>query len=333
MSEGHVSGAFIFPEEWQSWTPDDAARHCEALAAQGINAIFTESESYDDRAIEIAHANGLRWIGGIACFSDHGHQNRLLEERPELWPIDATGARRQAMEWYVGVTPTFEDYAASRVALATRLVAAHPLDGFVLDFIRWPIHWELELRPGAARIPEASFDPHTLRRFELYSGLRIPFDHGNAAACAEWITRSARSTWVDFKCSVITSVVRDCADRIRVGTTLGIYAVPLPPAELAVVAGQRLSELAPLVDWVLPMAYHAILHQPLSWVSDMIDAASGAAPGKVLPVVQISANAPTGADWGPPISTAEASAVLRAARHRPDILGVVAFPAPLSAAL
>jgi hypothetical protein len=122
------------------------------------NTLCTESETYRDDLIALAHGLGLRWFGGIACFSDHAHGHQVLNDRPEMWPIDESGARRPGMEWYIGLTPSFEDYAGSRLDLAERLVRAHDLDGFLLDFIRWPVHWELERRPDAAQPLQSSFD-------------------------------------------------------------------------------------------------------------------------------------------------------------------------------
>jgi len=327
-----IFGAFLFAEDWQPWSPSEASSQFDVLAARGVNAVFTEAETYRDDLIEAAHHAGLSFIGGIACFSDHAHQNQVLEQRPELWPIDASGARRTPMEWYVGVTPTFEDYAAGRLALAEQLVAQHALDGFVLDFIRWPIHWELELRPGAVREPESSFDAHTLDRFQAETGMRLPSGLADTAAQSGWIRAHAASEWLTFKCTVTTDFVRECAMRLRAvrrqPLSLGVFTLPLPPAELPAVAGQRLVDLAPLVDWVAPMAYHAILHRPTAWVADIVEATAQAAPGQVLPVVQISpaAGSASGADWGPPISADEAGEVLRLATERTDSRGVVAFP-------
>ena len=98
MSRQRIFGAFVFAEEWQAWTTDAALGHLDALATRGITHIFTESDTYRDDVIDVAHRTQLRWIGGIACFSDHAHQHRLLDERPELWPIDAHGVRRPLME-------------------------------------------------------------------------------------------------------------------------------------------------------------------------------------------------------------------------------------------
>ena len=112
-----IVGAFIFPEVWQVWTDAQAETVFESLLGFGVNTICTESETYRDDLITLAHRLGLRWFGGIACFSDHVHQHQILRERPEMWPIDESGARRPEMEWYIGLTPTFEDYGESRLAL------------------------------------------------------------------------------------------------------------------------------------------------------------------------------------------------------------------------
>jgi hypothetical protein len=325
-------GAFLFADEWQPWSADEAARAFEQLAACGVNAIITESETYRDDLIVLAHRAGLRWIASIACFSDHAHQNNVLEERPELWPVDEHGERRAPMEWYVGVVPTFEDYNASRVHLAESIARNHAVDGLLLDFIRWPIHWELELRPEALPPRESSFDAHTLARFEAESGAQLPPAEAGIGERVRWIRAHAAEEWLSFKCRVITTLVREATARIRAirGTsfTVGVFTLPLPSNNLEAIAGQKLSDLASLVNWIAPMAYHAIVHRPPSWVAEVIEHATRVAPGQTLPVVQISSaeGAEPGADWGPPISPAEAEQVIRLALDANGVCGLIAFP-------
>ncbi len=325
-------GAFIFPEVWQAWTGAEAANVLASLHGLGVNTICTESETYRDDLIAKAHALGLRWFGGIACFSDHARRHQILYNRPELWPIDETGARRPPMEWYVGVTPSFEDYNASRIELAEQIVRAHDLDGFLLDFIRWPFHWELELRPGAAQPRQCSFDPHTLARFQEETDIILPLDLADAAGCAAWILAHHPQAWQSFRCGVITGFCRQAVDRLRAARTpalrVGLYALPVPGPSLAWIAGQQLSDLAPLVDLVAPMTYHAILHRPVQWVGDTLQAFASAFPGQVLPVLQVDSEEGTaaGADWGPPIPLGECREVVQLALDQDGTRGLVAFP-------
>ena len=62
MKMDRIVGAFIFPDVWQHWTRDEAKRRLEELAGFGVNAIFTESETYRDDLIELAHERGLGWL-------------------------------------------------------------------------------------------------------------------------------------------------------------------------------------------------------------------------------------------------------------------------------
>ena len=334
-----IVGAFIFPEVWQAWKEMDAAYAFETLLRFGVNAVFTESEVYRDDLIALAHQLGLRWFGGIACFSDHAHQNQILRDRPEMWPIDEIGARRPQMEWYVGLVPTFEDYNASRIELAGRLVRAHDLDGFMLDFIRWPIHWELELRPGMDEPLQCSFDPHTLARFQEETSIRLPEHLGNggqeqqplAASRAAWILAHHAQAWYNFRCGIITKFCQEAVATLRAARgrelLVGLYALPLPMDSLARIAGQRLSDLALLVDLIAPMVYHAILHRPVRWVGDTVQAFAHSFPGQVLPVVQVDSaeGAEAGADWGPPMPVSEWEEVLRITLAQAGIRGLVAF--------
>jgi len=326
-----IVGAFIFPEVWQRWSRDEACSKFETLRGFGINTIFTESETYRDDLIDLAHEMGIRWFGGIACFSDHSHDQQLLKDRPELWPVLETGERRPQMEWYVGVTPTIEDYNGSRLALAERLVREHRLDGFVLDFVRWPIHWELELRPGAPRPLQSSFDPHTLARFQSEMGVELPDSLSDTPAKAVWILKHHMTEWTDFKCAVITAFVEAVTARLRAlrgpDITLGLYALPTSSEMLEALAGQRVSDLAAHVDVVLPMAYHAILHRSPAWVGEIAREFGAAAPSKTLPVVQVDSaeGAEAGADWGPPVSVDEWEMVAGRALEAPGTLGLVAF--------
>lgn len=324
-------GAFVFPVTWQDWSRDEADRFMRALRDFGVNTIATESETYRDDLIELAHRLGMRFVGGIACFSEHGRNHQPLHDHPELWPILETGERRPLMEWYIGVTPTMEAYREARLNEIERIVRAHELDGMCLDFIRWPLHWELELRPGQPEPLQSSFDPHTIQQFLAFAGLELPADATTTPAQAAWILREHRAAWTDFKCKTITDFVRAARDRIQTArgshTQLGAYLVPAPDAQRAYLVGQRTADLAQVTDFLSPMVYHPVLHRTTAWVGETIDELVALAPGKVLPVLQVDSaeGATFNSDWGPPVPADEWKEAVCGTLERQDIEGMVAF--------
>ena len=330
MSSGRIIGAFVFNEFWES--PPRAGPALRSLRDCGVNAIMTESDAYDRSAIDLTHHEGLRFYAGVACFSDHASDFRLLEERPELWPILENGEPRTQMEWYIGMSPT--DRRRQEEALATiRWIATnYPIDGLFLDFVRWPLHWEIELRPGRPRPPDSSFDATTLALFEEAIGVRFPSNVDTVFARASWIRERHLREWVDFKCGLITDFVaeaRSALEAAKPGAELGIYVVPNVDDLTEPLTGQRIGDLTRMAHWVSPMIYHNILLRPPSWVREAVADVVRKAGRKTLPVLQADSNRDPSlaADWGPPMSDADWGAALGEVTARPDIGGVIVFPA------
>lgn len=325
-SEGPIVGAFEFADA----VNEISEARLQELRAWGVDTLVTEGDAYSAEAIARVRKAGLRFIAGLSAFSDHAAGNALLEARPELHPIDETGQPRRQIEWYVGITPTIADYREARAQAAERIVREHDVDGLMLDFVRWPLHWEIEHRPGQERPPMSSFDPVTLADFERWRGASLPVAAGDPASAADWILRHAASEWTAYRSAVVTSFVEDVARRVRAvrgDLTLGVFVVPLPPAELAEAVGQDVAALGRIVDLIAPMTYHAILHRDAAWVRATTEAIAAAAECRVVPVVQVdSADGPRlGADWGPPVPPDEWAGVARTAWEAAG--GLIAFPA------
>ena len=329
MTFDRVVGAFVFPEAW-----NDLSRFRSLLSAlreYGVNTILTESVTYEADAINAAHDLGLSFYAGIACFSDHARNFDELARRPELWPIIETGELRPQMEWYVGISPTDRTHQGKVLATISSIAAAFPIDGLFLDFVRWPLHWEIELRRGRPRPPDSSFDETTLTRFAETLGLELPPHLSSASARAAWIRALHLREWVDFKCRVVTDFVgqaRSFLKANRPDAELGIYVVPDVDGLTEPLTGQRISDLAPLADRISPMLYHNILLQPPTWIGEKLSEIVRVAGRKTLPVVQADSNRDpaVAADWGPPMSVADWRATLVEVGARSDIGGLVVFP-------
>jgi hypothetical protein len=210
------------------------------------------------------------------------------------------------------------------------IARTYPVDGIFLDFARWPLHWEIELRPERDRPLDSSFDAATLAMFEEATGA-LPRDLDTTAARAAWIRRNRLADWVEFKCKVVNDFVSEARNALK-GTKadaeLGIYVVPHVNRLTESLTGQRIKDLAPLVDWIAPMLYHNILLRPPAWVASTLAPVVAIAGEKTLPVLQADSNRDpaTVGDWGPPMSDADWSDTLSEVAARSDIGGLIVFP-------
>ncbi len=207
----------------------------------------------------------------------------------------------------------------------------YPIDGLFLDFVRWPLHWEIELRPGRSRPLDSSFDETTLAKFEEATGRPPRADLDTTSAKAEWIRQYRLREWIGFKCDVVTDFVREARSVLKEARSdagLGIYIVPDVNGLTEPLTGQRIVDLAPLVDWLAPMLYHNILLQPPSWIASALTDVVKMAGPKALPVVQADSNRDPAltADWGPPMADADWDAALAEVTSRRDIAGLIVFP-------
>ena len=328
MSSNPIVGAFVFPDFW-----DDAFGVNSKLARLrdcGVNAIMTESDSYELSALAATHNAQLRFFAGVACFSDHASSFRTLHKRPELWPILENGQRRRQMEWYIGMSPTDRHRQDEALEEIKSVARSYPVDGIFLDFARWPFHWEIELRPERDRPLDSSFDAATLSMFEEAAGA-LPRGLETTSARAAWIRRNRLAEWVEFKCKVVSDFVTEARNALREAKTdaeLGIYTVPNVNGLTEPLTGQRIQDLAPLVDWIAPMLYHNILLQPPAWIASTLAPVVKVAGKKTLPVLQADSNRSpdVGGDWGPPMSDDNWRETLSQVVARDDIGGLIVFP-------
>ena len=234
------------------------------------------------------------------------------------------------MEWYVGMSPTDRRRQEEALAEIKSIARTYPVDGVFLDFARWPLHWEIELRPGRARPLDSSFDAATLAQFEEATGA-LPRGLDSTSARAAWIREIDSAEWVEFKCKVVNDFVgeaRNALKETKAEAELGIYVVPDVNGLTEPLTGQRIGDLARLVDWIAPMLYHNILLQPPTWVASTLAPVVKVAGKKTLPVLQADSNRDpaVAGDWGPPMSDADWSETLSQVAGRPDIGGLIVFP-------
>lgn len=312
-----IIGAYLGSHIWQSWSPDQAEAELRRHKRYGINAIFAEADHYRRDIIQIAHDTGLRFMGGLSCFND----NDAVANNPKLHPVCRDGPRPQ-MNWYIGITPTCQTYAQSRLDVLKQMTKVYALDGIWLDFIRWPLHWEQELRHDTPAPLESSFDEHTLGRFADCADIEVPAI--GARQQADWILRTHRNKWIDFKCWIITDFVaraKAIVDAHLEGKPLGLDIVPATSPQREHLLGQRLNELSAHADCFSPMLYHHVLGFSTDWITETLNELAAQSDRPIVPFVQVD---PFSSD-GEPLSMREWENVLDAVLSHDRCAGLIAF--------
>jgi hypothetical protein len=288
-------GVFCFESTWAAWSDEQMAAELGRLRALGVTAIATETIEPPARLIRAADACDLETHVSVPCFSAHAWPH--LVEGMDLHPIQADGSRRRQMEWYTGLIPTHEGYNRALAQRIDAIAEARPA-GIILDFIRWPLHWELELRASTPPPEESSFDARTIAAFagwleeRRFSGGREPD--------ATMMLGSLRDAWTEFKCDVITSFACDAARSVRAidrGITVGAFVVPAGHEDRRLLVGQDVGSLSGCLDVLYPMAYHAILQETPELVSRIVRDVSEWSSAPVIPVVQVTADREVADPW------------------------------------
>lgn len=311
-------GAYLGSHIWRNWSLEQAQAELNRYKGYGVNAIFAEADDYRGDIIQITHENGLRFFGGLSCFNN----NDALADNPELHPVCRDGRRRPKMNWYIGITPSYRTYAQSRLDVLKNMAETYKLDGIWLDFIRWPLHWEHELRDDTPAPLESSFDERALKRFADYADIDIPA--GRTKQRADWILRRHQDKWIDFKCWIITDFVaqaKTIVDTYLAGKPLGLDIVPAKSPQRERLLGQRLNELSAHADCFSPMLYHHVLGFSPSWMTEILDEMAAQTDKPLVPFVQVdSFSSDDGA-----FSAWEWEKVLHAVLSHGGCAGLIAF--------
>ncbi len=313
-----IVGAYLGAHVWRDWNLEEARAEFSRFQRYGVNTIFSEADHYRRDIIQIAHDIGLRFMGGLTCFKN----DAVLSRSPELRPVGRDGQLRPRMNWYVGITPTHQPYAQSRLEVLSNMTRAYELDGIWLDFIRWPLHWEQELRADTPVPLEASFDDHSLERFSRYSAIDIPA--GTTKLKADWILRAHRREWIDFKCHVITDFVAQAKTIVKTSMPdkpFGLDIVPARSSQRERLLGQRLPALSAHADCFSPMLYHHVLGFSPAWMTEVLDELAAETAKPLLPFVQVDAFSQNDDAY----SAREWDEVLRMTLSHARTVGLIAF--------
>jgi hypothetical protein len=224
--------------------------------------------SYSDRKFRDAlNEVGIKYWLAVCMFFDP----RALDADPSLTPVGSDGKLMPKIDWYIGISPSREDFVSQKTAVLAEAVRVLEPEGVFLSFTRWPGFWELWM-PQRTRqdFLEYSYDPHTLDRFSRETGTLLPSRDPTHAAI--WIETNAREVWTNWKCQVIRDVISEVRDAskneksdIRIMLNTLPFGLEFDNAQEKVF-GQSVEDLADVVDIFEVMTYHQILKRSTGWI-------------------------------------------------------------------
>jgi hypothetical protein len=157
------------------------------------------------------------------------------------------------------------------------------------------LHWHAQFEDPRPVLPETCFSPTCLREFSRSTGIRLPA--AGLPEQARWILGARESKWREWRCSVIVDwieAIRAVIERKRPGILLGNYQCPWDDRDFGGarrrILGLDLPRIAPRVDVMSPMVYHARMGRTPEWVGQSVEwlgrAVAGPRAPRIWPIVQ-----------------------------------------------
>jgi len=227
---------------------------------------------------------GIRRAESVAVFQGERH----WKSHPESRPLRSDGEKISKEEWYAGVCPNQRWLRDAVLSKVRKLARDERVDAVWLDFIRYPVHWEVP-RP---KVESTCFCPVCTGAFEDHIGVFAPGHTRSVSAKADWIVHSHGKAWRLWRQDRITGFVREVRkvlDEVRPGIILGLFVLPpgVDEGGKAIVrtSGQDLDALAKEADVLSPMLYHSMMARPTEWISESIREAPRS--GRLLPIIAL----------------------------------------------
>jgi hypothetical protein len=288
----------------------------------GVNTVFASEELTSSGGFRaLVKKNGIDLFIILPVF----FAPEELAEDPGLWAITADGERAKE-DWVEFACPSRRGFRDRRIEEARAIVKRLRPEGLSIDFIRDFVFWEM-VGPDRdpATLPDTCYCVHCLQAFATYLGVpafSIPPQPQRAAA---WIRANAAEQWIRFKTETITSMAREIADEVREidpDVLINLHIVPWRRDDydgaIERVAGQDVTALSEIADFLSPMAYSFMLRRPPEWIASVVEDLDHVADCRVLPSIQVAPAYREGDNF----SGAEFEAALRAALDPPSA-GVV----------
>lgn len=287
LPEQSVQALYGFQRQQSPYKEKDAEATAQTLKQLGCNAVFINGSDDRDFVLEL-QSHGIATYQEVTIFAS----KQLYEAHPEFRPIRSDGTEQPPREWYHGLCPNKPELRETGLKKVRELFQKSEVQGVWLDFIRYPIRWEV----ADPWIDDTCFCDDCLQAYRQYLNEKIILPIAQFAGkkeLANWILQNHLPSWIDFKCAGIERFVADAArirDEVRPDGVLGIFTVPWYLTDyngaIQQTVAQDFSRLGRHVDVFSPMTYHLLCHRPADWVAQYTEWLRNYTQKPVWPIVQ-----------------------------------------------
>jgi len=241
-------------------------QQAQFLKSIGIN--LAGGRFRDSAVPDALRAAEIKTLGLVVLWQGEEH----WKAHPESRPLTAEGFSLPKDRWYAGVCPNQDWLRRLKLAEIETMLRSGHYDVINLDFIRYPVHWEVP----EPNLPDTCYCPACLKKFQDDVGILIPSDLSQVRAKAAWIKARHAARWYSWRAEQITSFcaeVKHLRDKIRSQTLIALAAVPWQPSDydnaIYNIVGQDFRSLASVIDVFNPMSYHVLNKRPVRWISEV----------------------------------------------------------------
>ncbi len=256
-----------------------------------FNSIFVSTSLYSNLEFrQLAKDNDINVFVIFPIFYDP----EALEMNPGLYSITNEG-EKAIEEWVRFVCPTRKEYRAKKIEEISKIITELNPDGLSLDFIRYFVYWE-KIYPERTldSIPNCCFCSYCLKKFQEDTEVILPEGIMDTHIMAKFILKNYATKWTKWKCDVVYSLIQEITEEVRKikpKILINVHVVPWRKDDfggaIKKIAGQDLTEIAKIVDFISPMCYSHMLRRKPSWIHDVVKDMYEQTKDKIVPSIQV----------------------------------------------
>ena len=239
----------------------------------GINTAFVSKELAANTLFrQILKQNNIKVYIIFPVFYDPAQ----LKNDSSLYAVTDKGKIAKD-DWVEFVCPSRIIYRKLKIDEAADLIKKLEPDGLSIDFIREFVFWEMIYPDRTAEsIDMACFCDNCVRRFCNLKDITLPDTCKTVEQKAALILNRYSDDWNNFRCDLITSMVKEISDKarsIKPDIKINVHVVPWRDEDFGGanirVASQDLQKIAPYTNYISPMCYSQMVRRDAGWIESV----------------------------------------------------------------